>query len=193
MYDSTNRVTDNRKANFSNNFKQLYKNDWIVAQNDNDNLMTEKGAKTAAEILNRQHGSVNKKGSGTTKKTKIDANNASKDKSSTSKSYKVLDINFRPEKKVSLLDFATKYKLTSLPEYVLVIVYYLEKTLMLSPITVDHIHTGLKELKQRIPPTLDQQIRNVKSRKHWLKFDSTNDILVSIQGSNHLEFDLTKS
>ena len=39
MYESTNRTTDNRKANFSNNFKQLFKSDWINAQNDNDHLM----------------------------------------------------------------------------------------------------------------------------------------------------------
>jgi hypothetical protein len=60
-YEETNRKTDNRMANLSNNIKAVVGKDWLRSLNDKDMLVTDEGITTAKEILSRTSSSKPKK------------------------------------------------------------------------------------------------------------------------------------
>ncbi|HVD97008.1 MAG TPA: hypothetical protein VNB90_02315 [Cytophagaceae bacterium] len=130
-------------------------------------------------------------------KSNSKANKKGKPKEQKSKgkgiNYKFLaDLNFKPKGKESLEEFITKNRFESNPEKILGIIYYCKEILKIDQVNMDHIFTGLKEIKTPIPTSFYQVVVNIKNRNHWIVFDKTDDISLSIQGSNYLEYDLPK-
>ena len=68
-----------------------------------------------------------------------------------------------------------------------VFVYYLEKVLNLSGITVDHIYTCYKAAEQTIPGALAQSLLDTASRKGWLDTSNMSDISLPTGGENLVE------
>ena len=53
-YEETNRATISRKSNLTNNIKTAINNNWIMAINDTDFIMTEEGIRMSKKILDRK-------------------------------------------------------------------------------------------------------------------------------------------
>jgi hypothetical protein len=70
-YEETNRKTDNRINNLSNNLRIAVNKDWINSLNDKDFVLSDDGKKAAKEILSRGTSSKSKK----TSKRKVKASN----------------------------------------------------------------------------------------------------------------------
>jgi hypothetical protein len=73
-----------------------------------------------------------------------------------------------------------------------VFVYYMQKKLNLTGITVDHIYTCYKNGNIRVPGALVQSILDTSNRKGWLNTRRTDDISVTTQGENLVEDDLPR-
>jgi hypothetical protein len=71
-YEETNRKTDNRINNLSNNLRIAVNKDWINSLNDKDFVLSDDGKKAAKEILSRGTSSKSKK----TIKRKVKASNS---------------------------------------------------------------------------------------------------------------------
>ena len=129
-----------------------------------------------------------------TKNSKRGRKSSGKKKSSGKPDFTVLtDLNLRPSGKTSLIDWIGTFVVKSNPERILAITYYCKEVLGLEFVTANHIYTGFKELKAKIPPSLYQVIVNTKNRKTWIQYDNMlEDIQLTIQGSNHIEHDIQK-
>jgi len=194
MYDATNRKTPSRIKNISNNLKTLFRNNYITALNSNEMIFSSTGKEVATEIITRT-GSTSRQQSKEPLKPAVKTKRESKKKSSAkSLSFKLdRSLNLRPSAKESLREYASKYKLRSNPERILIIVFYLRETLKMDGINANHIYTGFEALNFRVPKSLYQLISDTKNKKGWLDFENMEDIRLSIQGRNHIKYDLEKA
>lgn len=196
MYDTTSRKTNNRIANLSNNIKSLFKSEFLTAINDEEYLVTESGNQAVLQILSRPPG----KGQSSPKSTKSKSNSPKEPKNSgsnnsalKSREFKLLtDLSLKPQGKTSMIDYVANYQASSNPEKILLIVSYFKDVLKTGKVSKDHIFTGLKEIKARVPDSLDDIISNVKGRNGWIKFDTKEDISVSVKGSEYIIHDMKK-
>ena len=104
----------------------------------------------------------------------------------------VPDLNFRPSGKPALKDFLEVKNPTNDMQAVLVMVYYMQRTMEVTKIGPAHVMTAFKEAKRAIPVDLRQTIRNIKKSKMWLNFSDLDDIRTTTQGDNFVEHEMDK-
>lgn len=102
------------------------------------------------------------------------------------------DIDFHPEEKVSLRDFAAGKLPKSQPEKNLVIVYYLEHFLEISGIDVSHVLAAYHELGWKAPAIPDNSLMATASRHSWLDTSNMKSIRTTHIGRNATEYDLPR-
>lgn len=124
---------------------------------------------------------------GIKKKTKQSARIAPKNL----QSFKLLnDLNLYPTDKENLKDFYGKYLSKTFFENNLLYVFYLEKTLKISEISVDHVYTCYKKTGQKVPGNLYQSLADTRKLKGWIDTKNMNDLKVSIQGENYVDHEM---
>jgi hypothetical protein len=107
------------------------------------------------------------------------------------KSYaRVKDINFRPDGKVSLRDFATEKVPTNNHEKNLVFVYYLEEHLAVSGIGVGHVLAAYDEMGWKSPAIPDNSLMVTASQKNWLDTSDMKSIRTTHGGRNAVQYDM---
>jgi hypothetical protein len=112
-------------------------------------------------------------------------------KSAGKKSWtRVHDINFRPAGKEALRDFAASKAPVSFDEKNLVIVYYLEDMLEITPIGVGHVLAGYQECGWKSPSDPENSVAKTSSRKGWLDTSDRSAIHVVHAGRNTVEHDM---
>jgi hypothetical protein len=115
-------------------------------------------------------------------------------KSSARKSWpSMTDIDFRPEGKPSLRDFAEEKKPTNLHEKNTVVVYYLEEILGITAIHVGHVVAAFTESEWPYPAKPDNSLQITACKKNWLVTSDMNAIRVTHQGRNLVRFDLPRA
>jgi hypothetical protein len=192
LYEDTKRKSLNRQKNFIKNFNSVLNKQYIKNLNETEFLVKEKGIKQAATILSGQIKIEEQKNKRKTKGGKPKNEKTGK-KSSQPSSFKLLrDLNLHPDNEISLNDFAATLNYKSNNDKILLVVYYLQETLKIDKISIDHIYTGFDNLGEKIPKSLYQQISDTKNKNGWLNFDNMEDIKVSIQGRNHVKLHLKK-
>ena len=189
FYETSNRKTAQRIKNLSQNFNSLIKKDYLESMNENEYVITSEGLIEIKNIMaGKKNIAIPKKKTGKTGNSKT----TKKSTSTVKFNFKIVrDLNLKPKNKISLIDFISQYDLTSFPEKILAIVYYLKKELEIEKVSSDCIFTGLNELKERIPPSLKQIIINTKG-KAWIDYKDYDDIDIGIHGTNYIEHDAKK-
>lgn len=94
--------------------------------------------------------------------------------------------------KKSLKDFYSEKAPKTNMERNTVFVYYLQKELNLTGITVEHVYTCYKHVSTSVPRALVQSLLDTSSRNGWLNTKSTNDISITTQGENLIEQELPR-
>ncbi|MEM1208502.1 MAG: hypothetical protein AAGI54_04470 [Planctomycetota bacterium] len=102
----------------------------------------------------------------------------------------VADLDFFPDAHDNLKDFFATKAPTKDMEKVLVIAFYLTNMMGLPSFTPGHVLSGLKHVGQRIPKDLPATIRNMKSKKTWLKFTDLKQISLATEGENTVLYEL---
>ena len=92
-----------------------------------------------------------------------------------------------------LKDFYNSYKLASNMERNLVFVYYLQHTLAIENITLDHVFTCYRDVGVKVPAALQQSLWDTTNRKGWLDTSSSENITVTVPGMNYLKHDMAAS
>lgn len=197
QYESTKRKTSSRHANMSQNIKALFSKGFFSALNDDEYILTDDGKHEATEILTRKHSVSTPQAKPSSKKTKSEATlketkTSKKSLTSSSKMEVLKDVNFRPNGKISLTDYSKSYEIKSNADRIVVIIQYLNDILDIKTVTGNHLYSGFWELKCKIPTSFYQIIINTKTREKFLDFTKISDIKLSIQGQNHVRFDLVK-
>lgn len=195
-YDSTDRKTDSRMKNLSNNLKTLFGKNYIKYHNDTEMRFTDNGL---VYIKNLVLGKSNRKSKKpTSSSTKVKKENTKKTSSSKSSSgapwsFKLdRSLNLRPGDETHLSDFFANYETNKTPERVLLVIYYLEEVLGIENINPNHIYTAFDKLDIRVPKSLYQLISDSKNKFGYLDFESTDDMKVSVSGKNVVKYDLKK-
>jgi hypothetical protein len=115
-------------------------------------------------------------------------------KSAAKKSWpSVTDINFRPEGKPSLREFAKDKAPANLHERNAVAVYYLEEILGIAAIHVGHVLAAYAECEWRYPAKPDNSLQITASTRNWLVTSDMKAIRLTHQGRNLVRFDLPRS
>ncbi|QQO10363.1 hypothetical protein [Breznakiella homolactica] len=103
-------------------------------------------------------------------------------------------LNLSPQGKVSFSDFIIKKKPQSNEDKYPVVVYYLENILKESPVTIDHVFTVFRLVKEwKEPRNLIAGITVAGSRKGTLDTADYNDLKTTPAGRNFVEHELPKS
>ncbi len=199
-YETTKRKTDSRHKNMSKNIKALFVKGYFSALNDDEYILTDNGKREATEILARKHSTPTPQTKPASKKAVKKSKNELEDSSaksakktrSTNKFEVLKDVNFRPSGNISLLDFVKSYEIKSHADRIVVIIQYLNEILGIKTVTGNHLYSGFWELKCKIPTAFYQIITNTKTRDKFLDFTKITDIKLSIQGQNHVRFDIKK-
>jgi len=104
-----------------------------------------------------------------------------------------LDLSGKGVKK-SLRDFYAGFSPSSNMERNLIFVYYLNNTMKVSPITIDHVFTCYCNIKSlKIPVSLEQSLKDTRALKNWLDTSSLDDLKLTIHGTNHIEHDIKRA
>lgn len=103
------------------------------------------------------------------------------------------DINFRPEGKQSLRDFAAEKVPTTNFEKNAVAVYYLQEILAVDAIEVSHVLAAYTECGWRSPTDPENSLTVTASRKSWLDTSDLKAIVVTHSGRNTVQFDLPRT
>lgn len=129
----------------------------------------------------------------------ISTQDDSEKKSKTKKSLRggsfsiVKDLNLKPKDKKSLKAFFEDKRPDTNIENNTVFVYYLEKILDISDISIDHIFTCYKEVGLRIPGSLKQSITDSGSSRYgYIDTSEAQNIKIIVRGINLIEHDLPK-
>jgi hypothetical protein len=102
------------------------------------------------------------------------------------------DIDFVPTGKRSLKDFFSQKAPSFDMDQVLVISYYLQRTLQSSQFGQGHVLSGFKHVGKPVPKDLNRTIRNMKDKKAWLNFTDVENIRLTTEGENRVEHELGK-
>jgi hypothetical protein len=102
------------------------------------------------------------------------------------------DVNFRPDGKMSLREFATEKDPGNNDERNAVIVYYLEEILSLSSIDVSYVLAGYTDLALKAPSDPDNALRVTASKKGWLDTSDMKTIRITHPGRNAVEHDMPR-
>ncbi len=124
----------------------------------------------------------------TTKKT----NKAStrKKKSSKNGPSHATDLDLRTAGIQSLEDFVAEKQPKNQRQKSTVVVYYLQRTMGLSGITVDEVYTAYQAMSWPKPTNFANHLQQVKSAEGWIDTANMADIKVTIPGENFVEYKL---
>ena len=101
--------------------------------------------------------------------------------------YSILDdLNIEPKGETPLSSFLESLWELNKNERITAIVYYLQNTLKIENITIDHIVTAMHTLKEDVPRRLDNSIRGVKKDLNYLKMKWMKEIKLSMPGVNFM-------
>jgi hypothetical protein len=114
-------------------------------------------------------------------------------KSTTKKSWsQAKDIDFRPEGKPNMRDFATGKAPANNYERNLVAVYYLEEILAISAIEVGHVLAAFAECEWRPASDPENSLMVTASRKGWLETSDMKAIRLTHRGRSTVQYDLPR-
>jgi hypothetical protein len=102
----------------------------------------------------------------------------------------IRNLNFRPEGKESLRDFAASKRPRTLMEKNLLAVYYLEHMMEVSEVAVGHVLSVYKELGWKPPSTPDNSLAVVASMEQWLDTRNMESIKTTHSGRSYVEHDM---
>lgn len=103
---------------------------------------------------------------------------------------RVKDINFRPEDKVSLRDFAAEKSPSNFHEKSLITVYYLEEFLEVEAIEIGHLLAAYDECGWKSPSDPENSVAVTASRKNWLDTSDRKAIKTTHSGRNAVQYDM---
>jgi hypothetical protein len=103
------------------------------------------------------------------------------------------DMDFHPEGKPSLREFASEKAPANLDEKNTVVVYYLEEILGITAIHVGHVVAAYTESGWPYPAKPDNSLQVTASKKNWLVTSDMNAIRVTHQGRNLIRFHLPRN
>ncbi|PST83087.1 hypothetical protein C7T94_10755 [Pedobacter yulinensis] len=192
LYEVSKRKNLNRMKNFSANFNRLISNGLIKILNENEFILSQKGLEQSHYILDYdQHPPVIEQGVGgdavASKKIKKAGKSALKNKGPQMLS----SLNLKQPHVETIRSFYERHSASTFFERNLMFVYYLEKILQETPVTLSHIYTCYKSLSLKVPGNIYQSIVDTKKIKGWLEIRSMNDIQLSIHGEQVVEHELT--
>lgn len=107
----------------------------------------------------------------------------------------VPDLNLRPNDGKDSLDifYASLSIKNSSKEQNLVFIYYMQKILGLTRISMDSVYTCYKHIKKiKVPGNLYQSLADTKNKKGWIDTSNMEELKVTIPGENYLEHDMQK-
>jgi hypothetical protein len=94
----------------------------------------------------------------------------------------------------NLRDFFSQYEPSSNIERNLVFVYFLKQIREIEQVTIDHIFTCYRYIKDlKAPIQLQQSLIDTKIKKSWIDTASLDNIQLNISGINYLEHDMKKA
>lgn len=104
----------------------------------------------------------------------------------------VKDLNLRGDDKGvgSLKDFYAKKRPSSAMEMTTVFVYYLCSVLKINNVGLDHVYTCYKEVGQKVPAALRQNLLDTAHRKGTIDTSSLDNVTLTTRGENMVELDL---
>jgi len=104
----------------------------------------------------------------------------------------VKDLNLRGDGKSidSLKDFYTKKLPSSAMETTTVFIYYLCSVLKINNVGLDHLYTCYKEVGQKVPAALRQNLLDTAHRKGTIDTSSLDNVTLTTRGENMVELDL---
>ena len=114
-------------------------------------------------------------------------------KRSTKSPSLVKGLNFRPQGKTSFRDFAVAKAPRSNDERSAVAVYWLSHDAELTNLTVNHVYSGYKEARWKVPPDLATGMQITASTKGYLNTSDSNNIRLDVRGENLVEHDLPRA
>ncbi len=177
-YILSNRFTDNRIKNLSNNIKFLLKKGFAKIEEHSMYSLTTKGINHMSQLLTKQI---------STEEASVKVLNADKFESNNS-NYKVIErIDFSPSKGVDFNKFLNDYNLNTHSKKILAYIYFLKKELNVEKVTLNHIYTAFVYLNASVPKSLYQIISDLKNKFNWVEFDSTSNIQISETGVQMLK------
>ena len=100
------------------------------------------------------------------------------------------NIDFRPQGKQSLRDFAAEKKPTNYYECNIVAVYYLEQVLEMPSIASGHVLAAYRDCNWKEPGDLSNSLAVTASRKSWLDTSDMNSIRTTAPGRNFVQHDM---
>jgi len=177
-YILSNRFSDNRIKNLSNNIKFLLKKDFAKIEDHSMYSLTTKGLSHMSQLLNKQI---------STDSNEVKLLNGSKFDSNSS-NYKVIEsIDFSPSKGLDFHKFLNDYNLNTHSKKILAYVYFLKNELKVEKVTLNHIYTAFVYLNSSVPKSLYQIISDLKNKFNWVEFDTTSNIHISEIGVQMLK------
>jgi len=195
LYSSTDRKTDNRIANLSNNIKRNVSALYFKSSNDETStfIILPSGKGKAIEILEGKSSTKqqSKKKVNQSKNSNDTVNNDDK-KSKTSQAVKFVDLKFNLTEINSLKDFF-KTKLTKTQnDEVVVALEWFQKNKEQSGATLEEINYLIKISTNNVPIALEQVLRNMKGAKlNLIEKSSEKKYTLTSLGSLHSDI-LTK-
>ena len=103
------------------------------------------------------------------------------------------DINFRPEGKTSLQQFAADKAPADMNEKNVVAVYYLEEILSIPGIEPGHVLAAFIECGWPLPADPENSLRKTASVKKWLNTGDSKAIHLTFPGRNTVEHDMPRA
>jgi len=94
------------------------------------------------------------------------------------------------KKRAGLIEFTdAKVPITN-EERNLVFLYYLQQTLKLKEIRVDHIYTCYKHVKARVPVDIENSLTTTAKQHEWLEVNEIGIITITTKGIDYVENNL---
>ncbi len=115
-------------------------------------------------------------------------------KTGTKESYQIdRELNLRGDKSIpSFKAFCAEKNPSSVGEFNAVAVYYLQKILGLSGITLNQTYTCYSEADRRPPEAFRQSFIDAKNKKGWVEFDESGNLRIPHRGAVFVEHDLPR-
>ncbi len=157
--------------------KYIYESAKELYNEEAPTRVTKKPSKPSVATNNSKPEAPKKKVNATTKQPKI-----------------VADLNLRPTGgKESLEEFCKGLKIgKSSREKNLVYIYYMQKVLGIEKISMDHVYTCYKHVKEKCPGNLYQNLVDTKNKRGWIVTSNMDQLSVTVPGENYLEHEMQK-
>ncbi len=146
---------------------------------------------TAKEVHTPELGTGSSKKTGSTNPKPTGAQTHSKGVTREEPTF-VPDLNLNPGTKPSLKEIYAKLlpgKSTAMEKNV-VFVHYLQRTLGITGIGLNHIYTCYKEVGEKVPVALAQSLRDTVKKGAWIDITDVTNIHMTVRGDNFVEHEL---